>query len=109
MAFPNAFHGNIGPPFGGNFPPGQMNVPPFNFRDVYGGFGPRFEDHLRNHPFYRDADIRAHLEFRDRMEPLPPGIDSILHSGLFLDRERERERELNLRDMRGNIERDYGR
>uniref|UniRef100_A0A0B7ALU5 RRM domain-containing protein n=1 Tax=Arion vulgaris TaxID=1028688 RepID=A0A0B7ALU5_9EUPU len=104
MAFPNAFHGGMGGP---NFPgpfPNRMNQPPFNLRVPYNGFGPGFDDHLRRLAFYRDADVRARFEFRDCIEPLPPGIDP--NWGIFPDRDRLRERDL---EMRNREERDHGR
>ncbi|BFZ08149.1 hypothetical protein BsWGS_11187 [Bradybaena similaris] len=104
MAYPNAYHGNIGPNFAGRFP--NHSDRPFDFRELFEGIRPGTDDHFRRYALLRDAELRR-LEFRSRMEPLPPGID--FNGGLFAGRDRSRDRDLAMRDHRSRDDRDQSR
>ncbi|CAG5126942.1 unnamed protein product, partial [Candidula unifasciata] len=102
MAFPNPFHGGIGPNFAGSFP--NPTDRPFDFREVIEGFQPGEEDHFRRLALIREAELRGRLEFRSRMEPLPPGVD--FNAGMFAGRDVLRDRDLTMRDVRSRDDRD---
>ncbi|CAL1544231.1 unnamed protein product [Lymnaea stagnalis] len=107
MAF---FHGNMNSLFGGN--PGFPNKPvnlshiPGNFNSSFDGFNTGFDDPSRNfgiNPDFRNADNR-HADLINRIEPLPPGVDSG-----FQGRDRGRDRDREQRDIRSRDDRDRGR